>query len=81
MQGDAGAVRPGTFLETSGLSLLPGRTMMMFGRVESSKSRAVLTPTEARAATSDKGRILQVLGLSTVLAVVGMIGIYVVFFA
>jgi len=55
--------------------------MMMFGRVESSKSRAVLTPTEARAATGDKGRVLQVLGLSTVLAVVGMIGIYVVFFA
>jgi hypothetical protein len=54
----------------------------MFGRIESSKARVVLSPTEARAATtSDKGRVLQVLGLSTVLAVVGMIGIYLVFFA
>jgi hypothetical protein len=51
----------------------------MSERVESTKR--VITSTEARAAISSRGRVLQVLALSTALAVAGMIGIYYVFFA
>jgi hypothetical protein len=51
----------------------------MTERVESTKT--VLTSTQARAATSGKGRILQVLSLSTVMAIAAMIVSYYFFFA